>query len=78
MTANHFRFTPVNIMVNGMHVQIAIQFHPIGLLSAALIVMSIIKPRWIKNIQAKEDIHMTVLHVTGVTPEARLTINILV
>jgi hypothetical protein len=77
MTANHFQFTPVNIMVNGMHVLIVTQIHPIMQSSAVLIVMSIIKPRWTVNTRVKEDIHMTVLHVTGVIPGARLTINIL-
>jgi len=77
MTANHFQFTPVNIMVNGMHVLIVTQIHPIMQSSAALIVMNIIKLQWTVNTPEKEDIHMTVLHVTGVTPEARLTINTL-
>jgi hypothetical protein len=77
MTANLFQSIPVSIMVNGMHVLIAIQIHPTGQLSTASIVMSIIKPQWIKNTRMKEDIHMTVLHVTGVTPKAGLTINTL-
>jgi len=65
-------------MVNGMLALIAILILPIIHYSVVLIVMSTIKQIWITGIEKKEDIHMTVLHVTGVIQKEQPKIKIFV
>ena len=64
MMANIFQFILASTEGNGAYAQIVIQINLIIKYSNVLIVMSIIKPIWTVNIEAKPDISINQLHVT--------------